>query len=155
MISQFFSGYHRIFHSSAPLTAKLLKINGLYYLSPVPPLLFSLEPTATRLWPQHATKTALVKALAILLRPDALALFQSSSSDLSAAVDLTLLLKALSPLGWNSLHFSLSLCLYLPLFSVSLTDYLSPSLYKLGPHCSVFSPFLCVDSLSDYNQSQL
>ena len=108
------SGYHPISCSSAPLTAKLLKISGLHYLPPVPPLPFSLEPTVIGLCPQHATKTALVEVPVTPLLPSTLAISQSSSPDLLAALDLadhSLLLRALSPLGlWDGpLYFALSL----------------------------------------------
>lgn len=116
-------------------------------MSPVPPLLCSLESTATRLCPQHATKTALVKALVILLLPSALAISQSSSSDLSAALDLTLLLKALSPLGWNSLHFSLSLLVSISLSSPPPSLTISPptsTSWDLTVQCSVLFSMLAL-----------
>lgn len=68
--------------------AKLLKISGLRYLSPVPCLSFSLDPVAIRLCPQQTTETALVEVPATPLLPSALATSQSLSPDLWAALDV-------------------------------------------------------------------
>lgn len=73
------SGYHPISCSSAPLTAKLLKISGLHCSPPVPPLPFSFEPTVTRLCPQRATETALAEVPVTPLLASTLAISQSSS----------------------------------------------------------------------------